>query len=236
MKNNDYIVKYFNNELQSQERILFEQRCEQDDAFAREVAIFLHMKAIAKEELKNNLKTLYSEPTTNTTNRNWLWGAVIVVALLATAVGVFYWMQSQKATEVPTPELLYATLTPPDVAVRGDENNAQIDVQDLYAQGNFDSLITLANQVDVLQIEQLNWLITKALAQFGKGDYTAVVQTIEGFQNAHPNNAIGEDELLWLQSLAYWKLNNMDAARTNWQILVDENYKYSSEAKQLLEL
>lgn len=231
MDNNDYIFRYFNHELSDQERIEFEQRCKTDDGFAQEVALFLQTKELAKQQLKADFKQSYRK-----TKRNRKWLIFMAVFWILAAIGFLIYdnFNNNEEPEELTPELIFAQLTPPLSEVRSSENNTTVDILDVYQNQEYDSLIAIANTYDLDSIDNLNWVIIKALSEFGIGNYTGVIQTVDNFKNAHPNNAILEGERLWIQALAYWKLNNLDSAKANWQVIIDEDYKYKKQAEELV--
>lgn len=65
MENIEYIDNYFNDLQTEEQKLLFEQKIEKDEIFAKEVAFFISVNAAIKEELvkkkKNEFKNIYQE-------------------------------------------------------------------------------------------------------------------------------------------------------------------------------
>ncbi len=237
----DYIASYWNRELSNEEKQLFENRCATDEAFAREVALNRHLQHIAKENYKKQLKENYFTQQKQGRNRRIL---LIGGALIAIVVISFLLFKPKTETASPppaqeptslTPERIYAQLKPTFNDVRNNSADNNTALLELYNNQQYDTLITLANQKDLNQPQNLDWLILKTLSSYGQGNYSQVVQDISTYQNANPNNANEEGKLLWIQALAHWKSNNISAAKNNWEMIVKEEYRpYSIQAKELL--
>ena len=52
----EYIERYFHNTLSAGEKEVFEKRCENDPEFAREVSLYIKMRAGLKQALKDEKK------------------------------------------------------------------------------------------------------------------------------------------------------------------------------------
>lgn len=229
----EYIASYWNQELSKEENQIFERRCATDEAFAREVALFKHLQHIAKENHKKQLQDSYFQEQKQQQKRRLLMiGGIIVFVLVAFLL--LKW-GSSPAKSLNTPEKIYAQLKPTFNNVRDNSTDSSAILLQFYNNQQYDTLINLATQKEINQPQNLDWLILKTLSDYGKGNYSQVIQDINSYQKNNPNNANEAGKLLWIQALAHWKNNNIIEAKKNWTIIIEEDYRpYSIQAQELL--
>lgn len=95
----EYIEAYFEKQLSSPERKLFEERCVQDNAFAKEVAFYISSREAIRQELLEQKKVLWASGAVNSrkmTIRIWLPYAAAACVILFFAL---YFLYSSSAPE-----------------------------------------------------------------------------------------------------------------------------------------
>ena len=102
-----YIDQYFNNELSPAEKLVFEKRCESDQAFADEVAFYVSSRASAEAEadlqMKKRFDQLYFERRSNTRVRSISRFSFISIAAAASVIlflGWFFLLNPPSATQL----------------------------------------------------------------------------------------------------------------------------------------
>lgn len=100
----EYIDAYFKQQLNTDEKRQFEERCLQDDAFARKVALFITVEEGIRQKLLNQKKQQWAETKHNKEDgiitpfkkvkfKNWL--PYLAAACLLFAVAVYYIFNSE---------------------------------------------------------------------------------------------------------------------------------------------
>jgi len=106
MESLDYIDSYFKGELDPSDVATFEQKIISDPAFAEQVATYLSMLQVAKEESddnkKNKFRELYNQhkasPSTSTIKR--MWPSIAVAALVAGIIfGLYVFVKPVSASQ-----------------------------------------------------------------------------------------------------------------------------------------
>lgn len=178
--NTEYIDSYFQYQLSNEERRSFEKRCETDNAFANEVAIYLATrKALYKTLLEQKMQQWKTEDvpvkeetpvismTKRTTFTKWLMYAAAACVLLVTSMLLF-----EKTSSTKTYASNYIT-----------ENYSIIPH-------------TMDASHDSMQL---------GISAYNDKDFTTAIRLFEGVENADPNNsdAIKYAGLSYLQQKNY---------------------------------
>ncbi|MEO6455083.1 MAG: hypothetical protein ABIN97_13470 [Ginsengibacter sp.] len=153
-----YIDAYFQHQLSDEERRIFEARCEQDTAFAGEVAYYVTSRRVLKEELLLQKQTLWTAGATDkpaiiiNSKKNFIlpdWLRYAVAACFILLAGFYF---------------LNRTQSPQQIA-----NN--------YVTKNLTHISqSMGNADDSLQL---------GIAAYNKKDYTSALQIFENLSQSH---------------------------------------------------
>ena len=161
MQNLEYIESYFQQTLSEEEKQNFEKKCEQDNAFAEEVAFYISARQTLKEELLEQKQQEWKRllpaekempsilPVKKLYHRKWFMYAAASVLLV---FAVYIFEKPQSAQELATN----------------------------YVEINYTHIVLTMGEQDSIQI---------ALAAYNSKDYHTALLIFENFARSHPDNA-----------------------------------------------
>ena len=233
-----YIDSYFNNELSPEERRIFDQRVEQDPAFAEEVAFYLNTLNTAKAELaaqkKERFREIYQEirPVQRTGLVRRFWPYVAAAAVTIALVFRFVIFSGAATPLNLAGEFIQENLKeiPPTMSM-GD--SLELGKQ-LYNQGKFTESLTLFENI-------LNTDSSKTLAK----EYAGIVSLrLEQYDKAIvfftqlENTRLEKNPGKFYHALALMKRNgpgDIPEAKRLLQIVKDQGLMYKDIAIKWLE-
>jgi tetratricopeptide (TPR) repeat protein len=179
----EYIESYFQQRLNEEERRSFETKCEQDEAFAEEVAFYITARQALREELLQQKEAQWKEenvseedipeiaPAKRSIFRSWLPYAAAACLVLAASVYLFE-----------------ATISPQKFA-----NN--------YVTKNY-------SQLSQTMDGDLKDSLQRGIASYNNKEYDKALQMFEGIEKQDPGNSDAKK----YAGLAYLQMKNYDKA------------------------
>lgn len=233
METEALLLKYFEQQLSEEEKVLFASLLQNDAEFAKEVAYQQNVKkAIVlneREALKHTLQSIESEKKSKKIHILYWFSAAAVILFF----GGLVWFQLLSST----PEKLYQEYyqSYPNVVaptVRGDsERNLKSDAFYEYDSGNYEKSLELFSKI--YAEEEVDYaLFYQAMSLIELKRYEEAIASFDQFKTAD-NNAFSPF-VKWYKALSYLKLNEKEKAVLLLQELAEEKNPQQEMAKELL--
>jgi tetratricopeptide (TPR) repeat protein len=236
MENIDnFIADYWNDNLSAADRKIFEEKCATDNDFAKQAALHLELKKTAIEQDKVIRKVDYQK---NQLKRKKERRGIIVLGIILSGIVAWFLYQTFKPVETVPEPAIYAqqywdnTDKPSLEAIRGGTADSLVLViKNDYENGNFENIIEILKNENLNISDKADLLLIRGIAYFEMKNFDA---SINDFQTYLDNDFEAVDEALWLQSLAFMRIDKTNKAISNWEIIVKEAYQYQAEATALI--
>jgi len=148
----DYIDQFFRGEPSPAETAQFEQRLQNDPAFAEEVSFYLNTMGLMQEEAKKaRLKKLYA-PQHKTTRRIWMYAAAAAVIAI---IVISYFLLSSPSPQRLANKYIQENLQQFGVTMGPQQDSLQRGIS-LYNQGKLPAALEIFNKV--LTTDSANYL------------------------------------------------------------------------------
>jgi len=234
MKNESLIVKFFENALSEEERQAFDALMTSDENFRKEVALRQELQEVItlddRETLKQELQAL-EQPKTS--KKPWLLPvAASVVILLGVSSFWFFGNQAQSTEDLFNSHFEpYRNVVQP--IERGDSSaSPRVNAFKAYEQGNYTEALNGFNEL-IKTDNDPTIKFYKANTLLKTGNTEKAIVLLES--NMKQTDSLAEKHH-WYLALAYIKNGNLEAAKTQLNLLLnnpDSEYK-KIESKQLL--
>lgn len=254
--NFDKIEKYFDGNLQGEEKKSFENKWEHDDAFAKEIAFYLRLKKELKQEkIKNINSAIKNDINEKTKKKPFIvrrigWSMAAGLALL---IGVFFIYQlnnskpdlSGIAANYDTPFNTTSMMEDVKAAqgIAGDDWTAQkskMKTLDSLFIHDKAACITLSdtyinNEETSYFSRETQLLKALALKEIGEETYPASKELLLKLRDSGDTDY--QDVVLWNLSIINLYEKNIDAANETLNGLVESypNSKYTENARKILQ-
>jgi hypothetical protein len=235
----ELIDKYFEKTLSSEEEKIFEERLKSSSEFKTEVAFQEALRDAIHAKERKNLKGML-QGFDNKQNAKPLqidsqktkWYYAVAAAAVAMVVGLYFYNVSPKNQNASLFDTYYETY--PNVVapnVRG-ENAAELRNRALlaYDAENYKEAIELFKKVEGEEYATFY----EALSKLALGDAKETIEILknESFQNSpYPLETYRK----WYLALAYLKLNDLEACKTELKTISDTENPQRQKALELLE-
>jgi len=238
MENIDnFIADYWNDNLSDADRKIFEQKCAADENFAKLAALHLELKKTAIEEDKAARKVEFQK---NQMKRNKDRRGIIILGIILSGIVAWLLYQTFKIPEIPPEPVIYAQQYWKNTdksnfgIIRGTTKDSLILViKNNYENENFEGIIETLKNEDLNVSDKADLLLMRGIAYFETKNFEA---SINDFQTYLDNDFEAVDEALWLQSLAFMRIDKTNQAISNWEIIIKEDYQYQEEATALIDV
>jgi hypothetical protein len=238
MENIDnYIADYWNDNLNDAERKIFEDKCATDEAFAKKAALHLELKKTAIDKDKITRKVIYEK---NQARRKKERRGIILLGIILLGIVAWFLYQTFKTPETIVEPAIYAqqywenTDKPTIDAIRGTASDSlTLVIKNDYENQNFGAVIQTLEKFELNTTDKATLLLTRGISYFEIGNFE---ESINDFQTYLDHNFEAIDEALWLQSLAFMRIDKTNQAINNWEIIVQEDYQYQEEANALIDV
>ncbi len=227
----DLIIKYFEGTLSQQEKDVFNEKLEKDDAFRADFEFQQSVQSAIRNKERTALKeTISGFEKPKTKNTWWRYAAAAVLAMVLGG-GIYAFINSTKA-----PDELYLTYyqTYPNVVapnVRGEnEQNLKNKAFKAYDSGDYAEALLLFNQINGVEYADFY----KGISMLELGQTT---QTIAHFKNLKFSESPYPFETYrkWYLALAYLQKNQIKEAKILLKQLSETVNPQRQKAAELLE-
>lgn len=233
MEKEELKIKYFEQQLSDEEKVLFESLLQNDSEFAKEVAYQINVKkAITlneRETLKNTLRRFEINKKENRNNSQYWYIAGVFLLFF----GGLAWFQFTK----DSPEQLYQEYyqSYPNVVapiVRDDsERNLKTDAFYEYDSRNYEKSLELFSKI--YKEEAVDYaLFYQAMSLMELERYEEAITTFDQFETSDNNSF--SPFVKWYKALSYLKLNNKEKAIQLLKDLAEKENPQQYKAKELL--
>ncbi|MBS1745491.1 MAG: tetratricopeptide repeat protein [Bacteroidetes bacterium] len=240
--NTEYIDSYFQYQLNSEERKTFEQRCETDNAFANEVAIYIaSRKALYKTLLEQKMQQWKTEEITEkierpvismskrTTFSKWLMYAAAACILLVVSMLIFEKTSSTKnyASNYFTEN--YSTLAH---TMDASHDSMQLGIS-AYNDKDFTTAIRLFEGVAIADPNNSDAIKYAGLTYFQQKNYTKAIEKFNVLSTMQLFSNPGD----FLKALTLLERNNKgdkEQAKTLLEKVKSENEEGSNNVDEIL--
>jgi tetratricopeptide (TPR) repeat protein len=234
MKTEKLILKYINNTLSKEDKLVFDKLMETDKPFREEVTFHSNLKKVTEKkddddfkELISNIESKFYTPKKN--YKKWYIAAAIIAL-----IGISYFF----STTFNSNEKLFTANFKPyrnimQPVVRGDENDElKSQAFNAYENKNFEKAINLFDKILVNNgNSSIQFYKANALLALDKVDEAIVL-----LKNDISIQDSFHEKRYWFLALAYLKKSDIKNSRKNLTLLLEvpkSTYK-KKEAKQLI--
>ncbi len=241
------IERYFEGDLNEQERAVFAQRLQADarfaEAFRFEQDILAGIETAGNQRLRERLDAIYQEEikhgatirTMRPLRRWWMLAAAVVAGLL---IG-WWWLGSQPAAQKLASQYLEQPFQVEDSFFRGetDENQARTNGLVQYRNGDFEAAAASMETVVASGTAKAGDYFLAGLCQLFKASPDFAI-ALDFFTKANAlDPAAYTDEINWYSALAKIQLKNEPAAKAVLEKLANSKSSRNAEqARELLEV
>ncbi len=239
-KTYDQIERYLSGAMTDQERLKFEDELHKNRALQNEFVKHktMHMslkdvdflafrKRLADIENEISTATSWRQRVINLVKRNWRVAASIAILIGITALLV---LQNQKA-EVQLYDKYYVPFPIEDLTRTPSDRSYETKILNAYTEKNYEKAQSGLETLVVTYPDSLVYQLYLGNCYLNTGRTT---EAINIFQNFNNNDAFYETAL-WYRALSHLKLNEIQAAKSLLNTLIDYDGIYGNEAKKLLE-
>ena len=251
-KNQDLIERFVNGTLSEAELKAFDERCQKDVAFAREVGLYLAIQQAAQQPNLEEIEafTAQQEKKRGTARNQW-WGIILIISLLLLG-GLYYFTREAEPPEQLKHEQIFANNfeKPRDTLILKDnqltqrvssslddgaKNRLKVAIEKFYEanyQAASEDLKALTGQYG--DIFMANFYL--GCSYIYLEEYELALVEFENVRDGLPfeNNEDIHDQTTWYEALANVKLNRVQTARLLLQELIDNETVYKEKAEDIL--
>ncbi len=239
-----YIESYFQQTLSSEERAVFETRCETDENFAKEVAFYIAARQALREALLEQKAQAWKEeveeeertPVISMNKRKgfgkWIMYAAAACVLLAVSMFLFETQSSPQRLASGYIKKNYSNLSQ---IMSADTSNITKGME-AYNHGDYDialSCFIVAKQKDTANSDVKKYA---GLSYFQKKDYNQALKEFDTLSNMQGLQSNPGDFLKAVTLLERNDQGDKDEAKKLLKKVQDENEEGSKTAGEILEL
>jgi TolA-binding protein len=237
----NYIDDYFNGLLTTDEKLKFEQRCETDEQFADEVAMYISsrdaMRAELLEQKKNEWKLLGTTPVVElkkTETKVINMSRWYMLAAAASVIGIIFLLNPfSKSGEQLVNNYVTKNLEQLSVNMNGSKDSLQLAL-DFYNKKDYNNALLLFSDIyqkDSLQTDALKFA---GLTLFMQGNYDAAIKQ---FNELAAKQGLFSNPGLFYKALVLLKRNtgtDKEEARKLLQQVTEQQLEGSKQAAEWL--
>lgn len=237
-----HIESYFQQALSSDERTVFETRCETDENFAKEVAFYIATRQVMREALLEQKAQAWKEEAVLEERTpvipidkgrgftKWIMYAAAACVLLVVAMFLFETQNSPQKLASNYIEKKYSNLSQ-EMGANTDNITKGMDA---YNHGNYDS--ALIYFINAKQTDTANSYLKQytGLTYFQKKDYDQALKEFDTLSNMQGLQSNPGDFLKAATLLKRNGTGDKEAAKTLLQKVVNEKEEENTEASKLL--
>jgi tetratricopeptide (TPR) repeat protein len=243
MDNLEYIDRFFKGELSPEEKLKFEQRIEEDPAFAEEVAFYAGALQATKDELaeekKKKFREIYQQDkhhiiTPKPIRKLWPYmaAAAIVVGIL---IGAFLLFKSSSSPQQLADNYINEKLKTLPVKMGIEEDSIQTGLH-LYNEEKYDSALQLFETIIQRDTGNYKAKIYMGIVYLRTGNYDKALAYFRQLENYH---SLLSNPAIFYQALTLLKRNQpgdkQKARQFLQQIVNSDNLDGKETAQQWLD-
>jgi len=232
MKRSSLIKKHLTNTLSNEEKAVFEEMIKTDPTFKKELKFHSNLKGVVRiEERKALKKELQQLEVSNRKKRLLKLAIAASISLLITLGGFSLYKNNSYSNQELFAQNFIPAINTLHPVVRGDDSLSEIEKAFVYYEnGDFKQFLKIINSTSYLNPD---YDVFIANAYLATGNTSEAISILKKY--LINTNANYKDKAHWYLGLAYLNEKQPILAKTQFELLNNENDYNYKKAKEILQ-
>lgn len=243
------LERYINQEMNNEEATAFKLEMKEDQQLAEIQKVYNEIPDLLENvsqdrSFRQKVQMVKGDYIKDNQPRkfNFRWIAILIGIIGISFLVWKFAFQNKTINPIPVEEQIYAYLEnsekPTNEIQRNTTNLDESEEQyasafQLYENKDYNGAILILNKIQAQNKAYINALELKGFSHYQAGQYEASIAVYNTYLK---QNEVQKDVVLWYQAFAFLKNNQPNLAKSNLQIIIEQDYPQSEEAEELLKL